>query len=283
MIDPGALGKTPAAALLPRWLHRPPQRVLALEAARNVRDVGGYLTLDDRRTRWGLLFRSGSLHNLPVRDQSTLLNCEIRTIIDLRQPEEAFDAPDDLAGSLLVRYYSVPLPRGADAARFGEVPASLLDFNRILLEHCRPQIKRVFDLLCEPGALPAVVHCSLGKDRTGLIVGLLLSALHVPARTIADDYGLSARFVASMLDDIRARARRSGSNLLWFESMLECRPETMLRTLDELQERYSTVSAYLRSIGILDEQLNRLCADLLEPAVPTPPRVPHGSIAVQDL
>ena len=49
--------------------------------------------------------------------------------------------------------------------------------------------------LCAPAALPALVHCSAGKDRTGIVVALVLAALGVPDEVIAADYALSARYL----------------------------------------------------------------------------------------
>ena len=60
-------------------------RRLELEGAYNVRDLGGYKTVDGHRTRWKTFLRSDGMHRLSARDQATLLGYGIRTVIDLRQ------------------------------------------------------------------------------------------------------------------------------------------------------------------------------------------------------
>jgi protein-tyrosine phosphatase len=217
-----------------------------------------------------MLLRSSRLYHLSPRDYAALLDYEIRTVDDLRPADEAFDPPDDFGGSPLVRYRRVPLVRGSDLGRIGPVPETLAALKLAWLERCGVEIRAVFDVLTAPGAFPAIVHCTLGKDRTGLIVALLLGALHVPAATIVDDYTLSSLYVEPMLGAARANAAHKGIDPAWFERMLTCRPETMERTLEDLQQRYGSASAYLASIGVSDAQLNHLRAELLEPAESIP-------------
>jgi protein-tyrosine phosphatase len=256
----------PAASSVVRLNRRiTPQRVLALERAHNVRDIGGYATLDGGRTRWGMLLRSSRLHSLSMRDHALLQAYEIRAVVDLRPADEAGESPDDFVGSSFVRYHSAPLMRGNDLARLGPKPESLVALNLAWMERCGDGIKAVFDVLTGPGAFPAVVHCTLGKDRTGLIVALLLGVLNVPAATIVDDYTLSSLYVEPLLGFARANSLRKGVDPVWFERMLTSRPETMERTLEAMHDRYGSASGYLHSIGIGDTQLNHLRAELREP------------------
>ena len=81
------------------------QRILQLVGARNLRDVGGYLTTDGlRQTRWRMLYRSGSLHELHEVSQQWLINAGLRSIIDLRDPDEVAERPSLFAGSPHLRY-----------------------------------------------------------------------------------------------------------------------------------------------------------------------------------
>ena len=62
-------------------------RHLDLEGAYNIRDIGGYETLDGRKTRPRTLFRSDSLHNLTPDSQRALVSEGLRTVVDLRVTE----------------------------------------------------------------------------------------------------------------------------------------------------------------------------------------------------
>ena len=81
-----------------------PTRRLELEGANNVRDIGGYETVDGRRTRWKTFIRSDRMDRLSVRDQTTLLGYGIRTVVDLRRTEEVEAAPNVFESSDKVKY-----------------------------------------------------------------------------------------------------------------------------------------------------------------------------------
>jgi protein-tyrosine phosphatase len=244
------------------------RRIVPLQSAPNVRDIGGYATTDGMRTRWGRFFRSSGLHKLPPGDHAALMQYGIRSIVDLRPADEAGEAPDHFADSTEVRYHSIPLMRGADLGRLGPIPQTPVALNLAWLEHCGEDIKAVFDALIAPDAFPTLVHCTLGKDRTGLITALVLGVLRVPAAAIVDDYTLSALHVELLLDIARANAARKGVDPVWFERRLSCRHETMELTLEQLEARYDGIEAYLRSVGVTDAQQGQLRADLREPLAP---------------
>src|SRR4030095_14489658 len=74
-------------------------RHLGLAGTYNLRDTGGYRTLDGRTTRWLTFLRSDSLHRVPPMAQTTLLNYGVRTVIDLRRSDELHVAPNVFASS----------------------------------------------------------------------------------------------------------------------------------------------------------------------------------------
>ncbi len=64
------------------------QRVIALEGGRNFRDLGGYATRDNRRVRWGRLYRSGAMSYLTPDDHAALRSRGIRILCDFRTRRE---------------------------------------------------------------------------------------------------------------------------------------------------------------------------------------------------
>ena len=156
------------------------QRRLVLEGAYNVRDIGGYVTVDDRRTRWHTLLRGDSLHRISAADQAALLAYGVCTSIDLRAPSETCVEPSVFCMSQAVAYHHMLLI--SDVARgANDPPPSLAAIYRHILDTGQERLGLVLRTLAQPGAVPALVHCTAGKDRTGLVVALLLAIADVPA------------------------------------------------------------------------------------------------------
>ena len=190
-----------------------PRRHLALEGTWNIRDLGGYATSDGRRTRWKTLLRGDVLHGLPPASRKAIIGYGVRTVIDLRKADEVRRQPNDFAGSPQVAYYhqdlvgDAPLTGIVDDSSFsGEskrVVINRTDVDRVsyavILDHSRARVSETLATLAEPGVLPALFHCGVGKDRTGLIAALVLGLAGVPAGTIAEDYALSARYPGTLV------------------------------------------------------------------------------------
>ena len=240
-----------------------PTRHLSLEGTYNLRDIGGYRTLDGRTTRWRTLFRSDSLHRLAPAAQTALLDYGVRTVIDLRRSDELHVAPNVLAGSPAVAYHRVSLHVDVPPTS-GVRPRPLVESYRILLDERQEPLRQALATLAAPGGLPALVHCTAGKDRTGMLVALVLGLLGVPAPTIVADYALTAQYlVGTYLDEARQRAARRGIPWEWYQPQVDCHPECMHSTLQYLDQRYGSIAAYVRTIGVSDEQCDRLRRALL--------------------
>ncbi len=239
-------------------------RRLPLDLAYNLRDIGGYATQDGRRTKWRVLFRSDSLHRLTPEAQQQLFDLGLRTIIDLRYRQELAGAPSVFTGSPRVHYCPIALYELDDPAIIAYRPRNLDEVYRMILAHAQPQIRRVIDRLTEPGALPALVHCTAGKDRTGMVIALILGAVGVPDETIVEDYALSGAYLGPLLVELRAQAARDGLDMNWYNRLLDSDPAIMRRTLAHLREHYGDAAAYLRATGVSDRQIEWLRAALVE-------------------
>lgn len=241
-----------------------PARWIALAGVYNLRDIGGYETTDGRRTKWRVLLRSDSLHRLTPPAQQTLLDLGVRTIVDLRYREELAGAPNVFAGSSRVHYCPIALYELDDPAIAAYRPQNLDEVYRMMLAHAQPQFKRVIDALTEPGALPALTHCTVGKDRTGMVIALILGAMGVPDETIVEDYALGSAHIEPLLDELRAQAAREGLDMAWYNRLLASDPAIMRRTLAHLREQYGGAEAYLRAAGVSGRQIEALRAALVE-------------------
>jgi protein-tyrosine phosphatase len=266
-----AVGATPASPAqeplgFPKSNER--QRRLTLAGTYNVRDLGGYATKDGGTTRWGVLLRADSLHRLTPEAQDALLAYGVRTILDLRNTTETEKWPNPFAGSERARYHHLNLSSNPAAPPAEPSARTVFDLEvvyRRLLDEAQLGLATVLSTLAEPGATPALVHCMAGKDRTGVVVALLLALAGVPHETIAADYALTSTFLG---DEYRAEARGRAEiyGLDWeqYQRLLGCPPEYMLRTLAYLDDRHGGVERYLGSIGLADGQVAALRDALVE-------------------
>ena len=229
-------------------------RHLKFAGTYNFRDVGGYPTCGGGTTRWRTLFRSDSPHRLSEADRASLVEYGLRTAIDLRQAAELTEAPNVFAASTQVTYRHLPLL--SDVPSMPEVLPALVDIYRSILDDRREQVGAALAALAAPDALPAVVNCTAGKDRTGLIVALLLGLAGVPAETIVADYALSGVCLAGVyLDEARQRAKAQGFS---YDLQVLCEPDFMRTTLAHLRKRYGGIEAYARATGLGDMEIDRL-------------------------
>lgn len=246
-------------------------RHLPLEGTYNVRDIGGYPTRDGRTVRWQTLYRADSLHRLTEQGQVHLIEAGLSTIIDLRRDSERSVAPNVLAGSDRVRYVGIPLASNPaqEEGRREIGPDTLAQTYRAIIDERQPELRQILSTLARPGAFPALVHCTAGKDRTGLVVALLLGLAGVEHATIAEDYTLTATYLGDgYVADARVRAEAAGHPWAQYQLLLGCPAELMLDTLADLDERYGGVEAYLRQIGLTVDELAALRAALVEDATP---------------
>ncbi|MGW5351764.1 tyrosine-protein phosphatase [Streptomyces sp. NPDC004031] len=231
------------------------ERVLPLEGATNFRDLGGYPTLDGGRTRWGLVFRADAPDRLTPADLAALTPLGLRVAYDLRTPEERAKAPSALPAAVRHEPYDI----GGDASRTsllgdlfraGRLDALPDDFlHRVYLDMADQDAAtfgRVLTGLAAPDGAPALVHCTAGKDRTGMAAALLLSALGVPTAAVLDDYTLSRRHYSERrLTAMLPRLRRLGLDESRYHAVFGAPRSAMEHTLAALRDRHGSVAGYL--------------------------------------
>ncbi len=230
-------------------------RHLRLPGTRNLRDIGGYPASGGRRTRWRTLYRTDALDVIPPASQDALLDLGLRTVIDLRWPHELKEAPSVFATSTGVRYLSIPLMDNDPSPVIG-----LAATYRQILDERAPQLAEVARVLLETDALPAVIGCAAGKDRTGVTIALLLSAVGVAPEVTVADYVLTSRaFSEPDPDDPHFVDWRAGP------VDLECPPEHMQAMMVHLAARHGGAGDLLRRNGLSRADLDLLTERLTEP------------------
>ena len=239
------------------------ERTLLLKGISNLRDVGGYQTIDDRLTRWRTLFRSGCVDRLSLTGQDWLVeHAGLRTVIDLRQDDEILSRPNVFATSARVRYRHMPVFDGPPP---DDEPMPLEVGYWRMLEQRHARMRAVFEELVQPGALPALIHCYAGKDRTGMVVALILAAVGVPHTTVAADYALSAACLGpEFVDETRASLTKRGWSWEKYGHLCGSPAELMLDVLAGVDSRYGSVASYLASIGVRPTDVQSLRERLTE-------------------
>lgn len=236
------------------------ERYLDLEGAYNIRDIGGYTTADNCQTRWRTVLRGGRLSELTPKSQQTLLDYGLKKIIDLRRPSELADSPSVFANSEVVRYYNIPLIEEESLIRKFD---SLTELYEGILANSQAQIREILEIIADSANEAVMVNCTGGKDRTGIIMALLLGIANVPAITIAEDYALSNGYLTSLNDSLREKAAAAGYNMEHFEMLLTSKKESMLETLSHIETTYGGIRSYLSLIGLNESNVQKIQSRLV--------------------
>jgi protein-tyrosine phosphatase len=242
------------------------ERLIALEGAVNFRDLGGYATAAGTRTRWRTLFRADGLGELTESDLAVLRTLGIRTVIDLRSGEELERGRFDVDAHPVAFHHFPFLDELPDVEEFDRRPGFLGSQYREFLTDAGGQIRAALEVLAVPDTLPAVFHCTAGKDRTGVLSAIVLSLLGVDEPTVVADYALSGEAMLRLRAKLIVKYPEGRDSIENLDEVFSADPAQMEQLLDHLKERYGTVGAYVAGLGVGPSVLDGLRAALLEPA-----------------
>ncbi len=245
------------------------RRHVALAGCHNFRDLGGYPTGDGRCTRWGRLFRADGLSQLTTEDQVLMAELGITTVIDLRTDLEVDNRGSFPLDNERVRYHHLALtdtlPGEEQAPDWGD-PGFVMGRYRGMLAEGAESVAEAIRILAKAANLPAVFHCSVGKDRTGVLAAVILGMLGVPDDVIVDDYTLSRPAMVRLLEMFR-REYPDSSEIVerYAPVILAVDPATMAGFLAGIRADYGSFGALAEALGVASE-LDDLAEELLESA-----------------
>jgi protein-tyrosine phosphatase len=249
--------------------HPDPARDLSWPSCFNARDLGGYAAAGGRRTRWRTLFRADNMSHLTAEGPAALVRDGVRTVVDLlSDSDHRFDPPHPFRGHTVpdatLRYVHAPMLDEADGAAVAALDRATSREAAYCarLDTSGRQVARIVRAVADAPEGGVVFHCHAGLDRTGLVAALLLAAVGVPADTIADDYALSEERLGAFYEHYVAQVADPAERAAF--QRLTAPREPMLAVLDHLDARYGGASAYLRAVGVTDDELARLRERLLE-------------------
>lgn len=236
-------------------------RLLPLEGARNIRDLGGYPAGDGGVTRPNVFFRGDSTADLTPEDAALLESRGLTLVIDLRSVLETVHAPSrlDRPG---IRYRNIPMLDHLNSGPMaGSFPASMGEMYVELLEHAREDYREIFtELAGASGA--SLFHCTAGKDRTGVVAMLLLLLAGVPEKQVAADYVATDAFLRdSLTDQIQAFARKG---VRVPAHLLRADRENIEFAMEGLARRFGGARRYLLDCGVGPELLDAIVERFVE-------------------
>ena len=243
-------------------MHDSIRRHLPIPGTFNIRDLGGYAT-GSGETRWRRILRGDGLHHHDAAGIDALTDEGVTTIIDLRHGNELEIRRNPFRVHPTVAYHNVSL---FDRLAPEDFSASdvLLDLYLQALATRHSALAEVLTLIA--GAPQGIVlfHCTVGKDRTGLVAALLLALAGVPVPTILADYALTKSMIAPLLERLLTEAEARGADVATLRRLMACEPRTMAATIAHLIDGHGSVEGYLLSIGLSNATLARLRARLME-------------------
>jgi protein-tyrosine phosphatase len=246
-------------------------RVVPVEGTWNFRDAGGLPTVTGGRVKRGVLFRSDALHRVTPAGSARLRSLGLRTVCDLRMPNERQGRRDRLPADWGIRRSHLPLYPipGMDPTRLerawgflsgkfkiADVEAVVAESYRHIIRDQGPQLGRVLALVSDRQNVPVLVHCQGGKDRTGLVVAIVHLLLDVSQEQAIDDYLLTNQLVEKNKKQLMRLLRwitlfrLSPAEL---QPVLEARREHLEGALNWIVQRHGSLQRYLTEAAELPE------------------------------
>jgi protein-tyrosine phosphatase len=243
-------------------------RFVDLDGAHNFRDLGGLPTRDGATTRYGVMYRSDALHHLEPTDVERLLDLGTRLVIDLRSSLEVERTGRGPLEATAVDWLHAPLSHG-DAGQ--ALPPALAegDLGRHYVESLAERtetLSRIIRQLADTGDLPAVFHCTAGKDRTGMVAALVLSLVGVDDAVIVEDYTLTDDRMVLVMERIRASGDFPEPLAPVAARVARAEASSMQTFLDALTRTHGGAEGWAKDAGLEDEILDALRDALVDPS-----------------
>jgi protein-tyrosine phosphatase len=239
-------------------IHRRAGEALGIASVPNLRDLGGYKTRDGSTVAKGLVYRSNQLAPISPSDMKKLAQLGLKTNYDLRTEAERTSLPDQLPPLMQnPKQANVALGGGKAEAMFEESYRELVS-----LPSAKTAYHEFFISLGDQSKLPALFHCTTGKDRTGWAAAALLTLLDVPKETVMEDYLRSNDYIFPLYKkEIDAFVAGGGEQSIP-QALFGVKAEYLEAAFDEMQTKYGTIENYFSEALGIDAFTQKALRDL---------------------
>ncbi|MBE9524240.1 MAG: tyrosine-protein phosphatase [Chloroflexi bacterium] len=235
-----------------------------MKSVHNFRDFGGYCTENGARIKTGLLYRSGSLSHISDQDLVTLSSLGLRTIIDLRTSEERIKDPDRIPENNIIRTHNIPMRpiRNSESRSIRQLISLIIGEERKIdyaqlakityqsyAIDFRAEFSELLKMLSDSANLPILIHCTAGKDRTGVVVSIIQNLLGVPLTITMQDYLESNFRLQAYQQAIMKRIKLLpflGIPRDKFLPLFEAREEYLHAAFEQIESEFNTLASYFR-------------------------------------
>ncbi|MBT1170635.1 family 1 glycosylhydrolase [Bifidobacterium sp. SO4] len=246
----------------------------------NARGIGGLRTIDGRHLRGGMFLRSAGLNFMtPGKGPDDLHRLGIRTVVDLRDEWETKAWPYELDGTIeVVRYPLLGQDNGdarQPASRRAVADPSSVNlpdlYHEIAFGHA-DRITTILHMLARDEHRPMLIHCTAGKDRTGVVTAILLGLLDVEDGLVTANYARSAAnltemFKRTIMNGLPADAAKlagsigkDGNPQGAAAALLASPAPVMQRLIDDIRTEYGTIPRYCLANGLSEDDIDQLRA-----------------------
>lgn len=232
--------------------------VLEIEGAWNVRDVGG-MAASDGRIRTGVLLRSGNLSGV-TEAGGEVLRSHARHIVDLRDDSEVSNQPTTVTGLPITH---LPLFFGSVRSFFA-ADLTLEQLYAHIIEEGAAKIVEVMRVIAAGEG--SLIHCTVGKDRTGISIAIALAAANAEREAIVADYALTeSQLPQEFTQGVLGYLRMIHPDAVNIESLATKSPAPVMRALlTGIDAEFGSAGEYLRAHGLSAGELVDLRRALIE-------------------
>lgn len=232
------------------------KRLLNIDGVINLRDLGGYIGLDQRSVGWGKMYRSAQLDRISESGISAMASLGVKTVVDLRFDDETERYPtvrDAFPIADFISWHSERLntqkgPENEVKRSWRESlesgdsklvrEAMRVNYPKKLYSHQGVYREMLLRLVNQKS--PLLFHCAAGKDRTGVAAAIILGILGVSEKDIIEDYLVSQSQVSKLLETWVAGGATESDEYDDFQKKLAQYPRELVQPVFEADVSYIT-------------------------------------------
>jgi len=254
--------------------------IISFDALTNFRDIGGHHTLDGKRIKTGILFRSDELSRMTTQDIRRMNELHLKLICDLRTASEQKSKKSRMIKQgIEIKSFSIQ-DRSHEYTHFEFMKllvynSETLNFEQMMKDMyhhmafgSQDKIREIFCILSDARKVPALIHCTGGKDRTGFVTAIIQLFLGVHYESVMKDYLYSNVRIGPRMKKVEKYIRLMSLYRLSPERikpMLEVRRDYLEEVIKEILKKYGSIEEYLiKGCRIPERCLESLKQNLLD-------------------